>query len=202
MDSTKKYIRDYYDTNAARWADKKVDPFFHEVQFRKFAKLLPKGSRVLDIGCAYGISLPLFFGIGEHLSYTGIDISRGMIRLAKSRYPSADLSVADIATYKPKKKFDAFWAAAVLMHIPAGQIPGVLEHIQSIMKPGAIGYLTLPVERPNPPTSTDQRHFEFYTKKKFLMLAKEMKWKVLLASDISAKGYPHWNRYIVKLPNT
>lgn len=200
MDAKKKYIKEYYDKNAAWWSAKKVDPFFHELGFRKFEKLLKNGNRVLDIGCAYGIHLPLFLGIGEKLKYIGIDISRAMVKLAKSRYPSADLSVADIATYKPKKKFDAFWAAAILMHIPAEQIEGVLRHIESMMRPGAVGYLTLPVERMEPESETDRRHFTLYTKERFSRLAKEMGWKILASEKIVTRANFNWNWYLVRLP--
>lgn len=201
MDSTKRYIKEYYNTYAEHWSSTKVNSFFHEIPFREFAQRLPKGSRVLDIGCAYGIHLPLFFGIGEHLHYTGIDISEEMIKLAKSRYPSADLSVADIETYEPEEKFDAFWAAAILMHIPADQVRGVFKHIESIMKPGAIGYLTLPVERMEPESETDQRHFSLYTKEDFMRLSTELGWEIVISDKIVTKANFNWNWYIVKLPN-
>lgn len=201
MDPKKQYIKDYYDKNADSWSATKVNSFFHEVPFRKFAAMLPVGSCVLDIGCAYGIHLPLFFGIGEHLKYTGIDISEEMVKLAKSRYPSSDLSVADIATYESSEKFDAFWAAAILMHIPEEQIQGVLKHIELIMKPGAIGYVTLPVERMGPETENDKRHFTLYTKEGFGALAEEIGWKIIASDKIVTKANFNWNWYIVKLPN-
>lgn len=201
MDPKKKYIKEYYEKNAITWSAKKVDPFFHEIGFRKFEKLLKKGDRVLDIGCAYGIHLPLFLGIGEKLKYTGIDISRSMIKLAKSRYPSVDLSVADIATYKPKKKFDAFWAAAIFMHFPEDQVDTLFGHIERIMKPGAVGYLTLPIIRPNEETQDDKRHFTFYSKEKFSALAKARGWKVLSAGGLASRGGEiNWNWFLVRLP--
>lgn len=201
MDATKKYIKEYYDKNAEHWSSTKLNSFFHEVPFRKFAAMLTTESRVLDIGCAHGVHLPLFFGIGEHLRYTGIDISEEMVKLGKSRYPSVDLSVADIATYEPEEKFDAFWAAAILMHIPPDQVRDVFKHIESIMKPGAIGYLTLPVERMEPKSEEDQRHFTLYTKEEFVRLATELGWEIVISDKIVTKANFNWNWYIVKLPN-
>lgn len=200
MNSKKKYIKEYYDKNAEKWTSKKTDSFHHELPFRKFEKLLKKGNRVLDIGCAYGIHVPLFLGIGRKLKYEGIDISKSMIKIAKSRYPQLPFSVADIAGYKPKKKFDAFWASAILMHIPEDERDEVLSSLEHILKPGAVGYLTLPVIRPNPENENDQRHFTLYSKDEFSKLAKSRKWKILSSGNLEGSaGNLTWNWFLIKI---
>lgn len=201
MDKTKKYIKDFYNKNATKWTSKKFHSFYHETPFRKFEKLLKPGGQVIDIGCANGIHVPLFLGIGRKLKYTGIDISKSMIEMALSRYPQLSFSVDDIETYSPKKKFDGFWSAATLMHIPEEKIDATLNNIKKFMKPGSIGYLTLPTQRPNPKHDADQRHFSLYTKESFKKLIRKHDWKILSSGTLTApEGTSNWNWFLVKLP--
>ncbi len=201
MDQKKKYIKDYYNKNAHIWTSKKINSFYHEGPFRKFEKLLKAGDRVLDIGCANAIHVPLFLGIGKKLKYVGIDLSKQMVKMAQSRYPQLKFSVADISKYKPVKKFDAFWAAAILMHIPENQIDEVLQNITRIIKPKAYGYVTLPTRRPNEENDSDKRHFTLYTKEKFKKLVSGYGWKIISSETLPEKDRePTWVGYIVRFP--
>src|SRR5271154_3516948 len=132
MDKTQRTNSKWYDNNYLRWSKTHANSFFHEKRFRQFIKYFSKNSLILDIGCAYAIHAPLFLGIGRQLRYQGIDISKGMLRLAKARYPQLDFRYGDIADGKtlPKGKFDGFWAAAVLMHVPKKEWPEMLENLE------------------------------------------------------------------------
>jgi trans-aconitate methyltransferase len=109
----------YYEERAKFWVSTKTDSFIHEEAFRRFEALLKQGDRVLDIGCAGGIHVPLFLGIGRKLKYEGMDLSQSMIDIAKSRYPQLEFTVGNILSFEPKYKISALWAGAVLMHIPS-----------------------------------------------------------------------------------
>jgi ubiquinone/menaquinone biosynthesis C-methylase UbiE len=68
---------------------------------RKFEHRKPK--TLLDVGC----------GTGEHMKHfvsnfkcTGIDINKGMIRIAKGKVPEAKFQVADMTNFSLKNKFD------------------------------------------------------------------------------------------------
>jgi len=196
-----KYIKNFYNKHAKRWTSKPADPFYHETPFRKFEKLLKPGNTVLDIGCAGGIHAPLFLGIGKKLKYEGIDISEKMIGIAKSRYPQLKFSTTDLVNFKSKKRFSGFWAAAVLMHIPEKDLGKALTNIEKITKPKAIGYITLPITRPNEENEKDKRHFTLYTINDFKKLTKARGWKILNSGSLNSKNKELiWNWYIVKLP--
>lgn len=193
--------KEFYEKNAERWSSLKTNSFYHEKPFRVFEKLLKSGDRVIDVGCAYGIHAPLFLGIGRKLKYEGIDITKAMVKIAKSRYPQLSFKVADATKFKTKKKFDGFWSAATLMHIPMKDWPTLLKNIESNVKRGGIGYITLPSERPNPASDTDQRHFELFTKKSFKKIADEIGWKVLKSGELEpTQTTAIWYWFIVKLP--
>jgi len=191
----------FYEKNAVQWSLLKTNSFYHEKPFRIFEKLLKKGDRVVDIGCAYGIHMPLFLGIGRKLHYEGIDLAQNMVRIAQSHYPQISFRTADALTFKSKKKFDGFWSAATLMHIPMNNWPTLLKNIESNVKNGGIGYLTLPKGRPNPPSNTDQRHFELFTKNSFKKIAEDRGWKIIKTGELEpTQSMAPWYWFIVRLP--
>jgi ubiquinone/menaquinone biosynthesis C-methylase UbiE len=52
------------------------------------------GTRVLDVGCGTGLTLVLAAERGAHVA--GIDITEGLLDVARERLPAADLRVADM----------------------------------------------------------------------------------------------------------
>lgn len=196
--------KSYYERKAESLSALKTNSFYHEKPFVLFASLLPKNARVLDIGCAGGIHVPLFLGIGRHLKYQGLDITRAFLNIARRRYPHLTFHEGDISdrTTVPKKKFNGFFAAAVLMHIPFEKWPEMFANIETITKPGAIGYVSLPVEHPSEAgTKDDQRHFTLLTPREQTEYFKSRNWKILkrgTADGFSKKGI--WRWYVVQLP--
>lgn len=201
MDETRRINTDYYNKNAERWAAIKTNSFYHEEGFRKFASLLNEGNSVIDIGCAYGIHVPLFLGIGNKLKYEGFDISEKMIEMAQSRYPQIKFSVGDILdkTTLPKKKCDAFWAGAILMHIPKSQWDEMFNNIQDLINSGGTGYFTLPTDRPGEASEEDQRHFTILKEDELNDFLKNKGWKILEKGDFPSDNRSMWNWYIVKM---
>lgn len=191
-----------YDKLAKIWSDKPSNSFFHEKQFRIFAKLLKAGSKVADIGCANGIHLPLFFGIGSHLKYEGFDFSKSMLKIAKSRYPNIPFNYLDISDPKtlPKKKYDAFWASAVLMHVSEDKWDVMFANLEKMTKPKGIGYITIPEQKPIIMSSRDQRHFTLKTSSEFETIVKARGWKVLKKAGMLGNNNIPWNWFIVRLP--
>lgn len=193
--------KDFYNANAAKWAAQKNNSFYHEAEFKTFLSKLKKGNQILDIGSAYGIHVPLFLGIGRNLKYEGADISSSFLKMAKVRYPQLKFTQTDLLDEKsfPRKKFDGFWAAAVLMHIPLSKWPLMLANIEKHMKPGAIGYITVPQER-FANSESDPRHFEIFDKEKFKGLISTRKWKVLKSGYKGSTATNDWLWFLVQLP--
>ena len=194
----------YYDKHATRWTDAKTNSFHHEKQFTEFVSLLPERGSVIDIGCAGGVHVPMFLGIGRKLRYTGVDISPSFLTISRRRYPQLTFllgNVADAATL-PKKKYDGFFAGAVLMHTPHEEWPAMLANIESLMKPRGIGYLTLPTEHPSGDTAdADPRHFTLLTAAEQQKEFKSRGWKILKKGTLNGftkKGI--WKWYLVELP--
>lgn len=202
IDPVRKINTDYYNKNALRWASTKTDSFFHEQGLRKLVDRLNEGDSVIDIGCAYGIHAPLFLGIGRKLKYEGFDISEKMIELARSRYPQLSFQVADILDKKslPSKKYNAFWAGAVLMHIPIEQWDEMFNNIEGLVNSDGLGYFTLPTVRPNEVSDEDRRHFTLMEEDKLLDFLGDRKWEVIDRGGFDSPNKAIWNWYLVKLP--
>lgn len=201
MNKIQEKNKKYYDTHAKHWTNVKTNSFFHEEQFRKFITYIPKNARVLDVGCAWGIHLPLFLGIGSELQYEGMDISKNMISIAKKRWPNQKFYLADITKKKtlPKKKYDAIWAAGILMHVPANEWPELFLNLGSLLKPNGVMYFTIPLGKIRADIKGDLRYFGYMKKNTVTSFLKENNWAVLYSKSIkSDKANHQWNWFIVR----
>jgi trans-aconitate methyltransferase len=140
-------------------------------------------------------------GIGRNLKYEGVDISTSFLKMAQARYPQLSFKETDVLDEKsfPKKKYDGFWAAAVLMHISEEHWPLMLKNIEKHMKPGAIGYITVPQER-FANSDSDPRHFEIFDKARFKNLIGTRKWTVLKSGYKGSTSTNDWLWFLVQLP--
>ena len=199
-----KQTKAYYNKNFTLWSDGKTDSFHHEKSFQKIVTLWPKNAAIIDVGCAHAIHVPLFLGIGRNLTYTGIDISNGFIKIASRRYPQLKFIEGNIVdpSIFTKKKFQGFWAAAVLMHIPFREWDDMFTNIERICKPGSYGYISLPVAHPSKtPDASDTRHFTILTELEQRSYLKTRGWKIKYAGIIDGfTSKDVWRWYIVQLP--
>lgn len=207
MSKLAKEIRDtkaYYEKHADIWAHTHADSFHDEKEFRVLTQYLTPKASVIDIGCASGTLVPLFLGIGRGLRYHGIDIAKKFVKIATQRYPQLPFTEGNIVDYStlPKKKFDAFLARSIIMHLPFSAWDITFENIERITKPGAYGYIVLPENRPPLAVqSTDTRHFTLLSEKEQVTYMKNRGWKIVKKFK-HAKGpnKAHWVGYIVRLP--
>ncbi len=207
MSKLAKEVRDtraYYEKHADIWARTHADSFHDEKEFRVLMQYLPPKASVIDIGCASGTLVPLFLGIGRGLKYHGIDIAKKFIKIAMQRYPQLSFTEGNIADYStlPKKKFDAFLARSIIMHLPFSEWDTACGNIEKITKPGAHGYLVLPEQRPPSITpQNDPRHFTLLSEKEQIAYMKNRGWKILKKFKHAAGPYKaQWIGYIVQLP--
>lgn len=196
--------RKYYDKfGDLYWTKRKTDSFYLEKQFRKISKLWPAKGVILDIGCAGGIHIPMFLGIGRHLKYHGLDSSKQFIKTASSRYPQLNFTVGSITDEKlfKAKQFSGFFANSVLMHIPIEDWDAMFSNIERMVKPGSYGYLSLPLEHPNPNPEEDTRHFTILSEPEQKQYLKSRGYKIVTSGGFSGFNKPDiWRWYIVKLP--
>jgi len=113
----------------------------HSIQ----ARLIPPGSRVLELGCASGY-MSSYLEKAKGCTVVGLDSDPAAIDCARQRIHHA--FVADLEGNEPFKEaallapFDVLYAANVLEHIR--NAPSVLKAGRELLKPGGIAVVALP----------------------------------------------------------
>jgi SAM-dependent methyltransferase len=103
---------------------------------------VPKGARVLDAGCGSGAFSEHLLELG--LEVTGVDISEGLIRLAKTNLPGGKFLAGDIfKTGLPPGSCDAVFCGAVLHHFP-GRLREAFAEFSRLLIPGGKVYFFEP----------------------------------------------------------
>ncbi len=94
------------------------------VPFQSLASILAPfvriGDSVLEIGCASGYYYEVLeYLLKKRISYTGVDYSEPMIKLAKDYYPAATFYTADGASlFFEDRRFHTVISSGVLLHVP------------------------------------------------------------------------------------
>jgi ubiquinone/menaquinone biosynthesis C-methylase UbiE len=105
------------------------------------------GLAVLDYGCGAGDLLRVLAGLGARASFTGCDVSAGMLAEAAKRWPAAlgpapALAAQDGAcTPFADRQFDIVTISAVLHHVPVAERAAVYRELGRVLKPGGRIYV-------------------------------------------------------------
>lgn len=117
------------------------------------ASSLPAGSRVLDLGCGTALPTCRQLAAAGH-RVVGVDLSPGMVKLARSHVPQAEFHQADIRDLRPGGPygaggrhdlgaFDGATAFFSLLMLPRAEIPYALEAIHALLLPGGLFALSM-----------------------------------------------------------
>src|SRR3989344_8496433 len=109
-----------------------------EVEF--YDKILRKNKckRILDVGCGCGHRGKFF--VNKGYDYTGLDISEGMLRIARRKYPEIRFVQGDVRKLSLKEKFDAiiFVGKGSAYLTTDDDIMSALKSIKSLVNRGLI----------------------------------------------------------------
>ena len=108
-------------------------------QYRFFEPHIPSHADILDIGFGSGRDIKYFTSKGHNVE--GIDIDEEFVEYAKSI--GMNVSLQNIMTFNPDKKYDAIWACASLVHISKEKLPKIFEKLKSLLKPNGVVYVSL-----------------------------------------------------------
>ncbi len=110
--------------------------------FKEFVEILPRGSRVLDVGCAGGRDSKRL--VQKGFKAIGIDLVDEFLEEARQHVPEARFINMDLLKLEfPENYFDAIYACAVLLHIKKKDIPSALEEFYDVLKPNGKLYIAV-----------------------------------------------------------
>ncbi|WP_427887507.1 class I SAM-dependent DNA methyltransferase [Kribbella sp. GL6] len=135
-------ISSSYDNVAASYAAMIVDGADWEVEaFELLGKLVAGSGRpVLDVGCGPGRTTGLL--AGRDLPVIGIDLSPGMIEVARRDHPDLDFRVGSMTALDlPDSSVAAVVSWWSIIHLPRDVVPQAFAEFHRVLAPG--GFLLL-----------------------------------------------------------
>lgn len=110
-------------------------------------KSLPAGSRLLDLGCGTGVPTARQMA-DAGFQVVGVDLSGGMVTLARKNVPGASFHHMDLADLRPGGprdlgRFDAIAAFFSLLMLPRAEIPLALRTVRHLLVPGGLFVLSM-----------------------------------------------------------
>lgn len=128
---------DRIDQEKAYWNKCSQDPdldvkYISDMPNKEFKKALGTlDGRVLEIGC----------GVGRLIEdgYYGIDLTPGMLEIAKKRKPKGNYKLCDGRTIPHKDKyFDSVYCVLLFQHIPFDAVESYISEASRVLKKGGI----------------------------------------------------------------
>ena len=127
---------EYYNKNADSFFEGSVAADM-SYQRDKFASLLPKNARVLDVGCGSGRDSKAFMDRG--FDVISFDASEEMCKRA-SAYIGREVLNMRFEEISFDNKFDGIWACASLLHVSKEKLPEILGKLRASLKDGGVMY--------------------------------------------------------------
>ena len=115
----------------------------------RIGALLPAGGSVLDLGCGTGVPTAKKLTESGH-RVVGVDISEGMLKLARDQVPAAEFVHANFRDLPDDYgSFDAATAFFSLLMLSRAEIENTLRKVAGWVKPGghfAVGMVNMDVD--------------------------------------------------------
>ncbi len=98
--------------------------------------------RILDLGCGPGRDLQTFRDLGHHP--VGLEGAAQFVEMARRHTGCEVLHQNFLALDLPPEHFDGVFANASLFHVPAQELPRVLEELRVTLVPGGVLFSSNP----------------------------------------------------------
>jgi SAM-dependent methyltransferase len=133
----KDIVRTGYDRAADAYAEQ-YGPL-SSVRYRDWlediARRVPKGGRVLDLGCGNGV--PVAQRLATDYRLVGLDISPVQIAKARRAVPTAEFVCGDMSAIEfPARSLAAIVALYSIIHVPLAEQPNLFHRIAQWLEPG------------------------------------------------------------------
>jgi SAM-dependent methyltransferase len=109
---------------------------FGEILLKWMERRGIRPGKVMDLGCGTGVLCRVLRSAG--IRADGMDLSQGMIRIAREADPQGRYYTADMVTFRPEDKYDLVTCTGdALNHIPAlDDLNRIFENVYSFLNSG------------------------------------------------------------------
>ncbi len=127
--------RQIYEDQAEQFDRDRSRKLFEARWLARFSDGLPRGARVLDLGCGAGEPIASWL-IAEGFRYTGVDYAEAMLAIARGRWPDGDWRLADMRKLDLGEQFDGIVAWDSFFHLTRDEQRACLPLLGRHLKPG------------------------------------------------------------------
>jgi SAM-dependent methyltransferase len=123
--------KSYYARGRVAWLARRIEELAPAIT-------IGPSARVLDFGCGDGFSTPYFLELLGAGSVTGVDVSEGLLRIARTRHQGPRVRFVQLNGWSEPAAFDLVFTNGVFHHIPPDQRPEALARVRSALRPGGL----------------------------------------------------------------
>lgn len=132
-----------YNKNAEKYANKFDSYEVYRNKISDFQKKhIAKGSNILDLGCGPGNNIKTILENDKTCSFTGLDLSKEFINIAKQRFPQFDFLEQDIRSLDLRSKFKVIIASFCIVHLTNDETIKFLKDISTLIAKNGFLYLS------------------------------------------------------------
>ncbi|MGB7803549.1 class I SAM-dependent methyltransferase [Buttiauxella sp.] len=128
----------YYQNNAQTFFDGTVNVDMSSL-YESFTRHLSPGARVLDAGCGSGRDAKAFHEMGYQVD--AFDASSEMVALA-SQHTGLSVQQMTFSDVDAQQQYHGIWCCASLLHVPAQELPTVIQKLANALKTSGIWYVS------------------------------------------------------------
>ncbi|WP_374257146.1 class I SAM-dependent methyltransferase [Yokenella regensburgei] len=107
--------------------------------YAPFIAMLAPGAVVLDAGCGSGRDTKAFKEMGFNVE--AFDASAEMVALA-AEHAGVPVQQMSFSELNATRRYDGIWCCASLLHVPAEELPGVMQRLAAALKVGGVWYVS------------------------------------------------------------
>ncbi len=168
------------------------------------------GGKFLDLGCGTGNDVHL--AINAEMKYVGVDLSKGMLDIARKAVKRGKFFEMDITNLKFKdNEFDVVWASAILLHLNSPDLDKALKEIKRVLKPNHFAFISMEKRQKGDRAKSMKksvkgrklvkRFFALYTESEFKKILERANLKIVrITSKVEPEGKKEWLCFFVKNP--
>ena len=131
-----------YERHAARFDAERPKRLHERIWLDRFLGQVRDGGAILDVGCGAGDPLATYMS-DRGFQVTGVDASRAMLDIARSRFPAGDWRHGDMRTLDLPERFDGILGWNSFFHLTPEEQRTTLPTLADHLNPSGVLMLTV-----------------------------------------------------------